>query len=748
MASDTAKAFSSLFKGRKDAHGTEQGGCIKEKVTLEHYEKHLLGEESLGVYPLLDDGTCNFFAVDIDEKDFNKAKSIRKELHNIFIPAYISASRRKGYHIYGFADEKFKAKEIRHILNSILTKLAIKAEIFPKQSEVSKQIPYGNYINLPCFGFTRPFLTTDLKEVPVDLALGKIKCTPQESIERALRSMPEVVEQALTPKRAPGRPRKGAPPCVEAMLKGVGAGARDEAAFALARHYFDFQYLPEEVLGLLVVWDTKNDPPFNDIRHLELKVRSAQKGYAFGCNSITQNPHLAVVCVGQENCKFFQKSTEERKKKGLLWSATFYEDKAMVYEEIWKPGEDPVFVGCSKETGEISYHPVIDCEKFSVTPYMGAELTEYAVILPEGVEEYGNLLDLVDRLKAHIHEYSDVPPLIEEYSAWYIIMSWIYDRLPTVSYLRFRGDSGTGKSRSLDVIGRLCYKPMMCGGAITPAPIYRIIRRFRGTLILDEADFSDSSEKDEVVTILNCGFERKRPVIRCNKNDPNELEILPCFGPKVFATRGAWTDKALESRCISHIMLETDREDIAPILGELHQERERILRNQLLLWRLKTMNLIDVKALQEIDLGHIEPRLKQIGLPHALAFKDFPEILAKFKVFLKEYNKELIKERATSDEGLIVLAFLRKTIERGKGEVAAKHIQACLASEFNTEMTTNKIGGKIKTLGFTDKRRRRDEEGRYCHFYTWENKKMHKLVRRYVTDPEEMESLFQVDVEV
>ncbi len=747
MGNDT-KAFQSLFKGRSDARGIEAGGCIKEKVTLKHYENHLLGEESLGIYPLLDNGACHFFAIDLDEKDFGKAKAIRKELHNLFIPVYIAASRRKGYHIYGFAEKEFNAKAIRSILNNVLSKLTIKAEIFPKQGEVSKTIPLGNYINLPSFGFTRPFLNTDLREVKLEIALGKIKRTPPESVERALRAIPTVIERTLKPKKVSGRRQKAAPPCVEQMLHGVSAGARDEAAFALARHYFDRQYLPEEVLGLLVIWDTKNDPPLNDIRQLELKVESAKKGYAFGCNSITQNTNLEVFCVGEEHCKFFEKSTEERKKKGLLRSTTFYEDDAMVYEEIWKPGEDPVFVGYDKKTKEISYHPVINCDKFSILPYMGPELTEFAVTLPEAVEDYGCLLDLVSRLKAHIHEYCDIPALIEEYSSWYIIMSWVYDRLPTVGYLRFRGDTGTGKSRALDIIGRLCYKPMMCSGAITPAPIYRIIRRFRGTLILDEADFTDSSEKAEVVTILNCGFERKRPVIRCNKNDPNDLEILPCFGPKVFATRGDFKDKALESRCITHIMLETDRDDIPSLLGDSFSDREKMLRNQLLLWRLKTMGQIDLKALQEIDLGDIEPRLKQIGIPFAMAFKDFPEIFATFKHFLREYNKEQIKERATSDEGLIVQAFLRASVDRGKGEVAASHISSSLATEFHTEMTVNKIGSKIKSLGFTEKHRRRDENGKYLHFYTWNDVKMRKLIRRYISEPEEYQSVLVVDVEI
>lgn len=745
---EVVNQFASLFKGRCDARGTQEGGCIREKVTPEHYEKHLKGDESLGIYPLLDDGTCFFFAIDLDEKDFNKAKSIRQELNNIFIPSYIACSRRKGYHIYGFALEKFKSKEIRHVLNSTLNKLAIKAEVFPKQDMVSEQIPLGNYINLPSFGFTRPFLTTDMKEVKLELALKKIKYTPQESIDRAMRVMPVVIEIALKPKKVTGRPRKGAPPCVEAMLAGVSEGARDEAAFALARHYFDFQYLPEEVLGLLMVWDKRNRPPINDIKHLELKVKSAQKGYAFGCNSINQNPMLSGMCVGQDNCKFFQRSTEERKKKGLIRETTSYEEDGKIYEQIQPPGGEPTFICYDKTTGDISYHPTIDCDKFSLIPYQGEEINQNCVTLPEGVEDYGNTLDLVARINQHIHEFVDLPSLIEEFASWYIIMTWIYDKLPTVSYMRFRGDTGVGKSRALDVIGRLSYKPMMLSGAITPAPIYRIIRRFRGTLILDEADFNETTELNEVIKVLNCGFELGRPIIRCNKNDPNDLEILPCFGPKVFATREEFADKALESRCISHVMDETDRADIPPLLGESFYAREAFLRKQLLMWRLKNIFRVDAKQIDQIDLGNIEPRLKQTGMPYALSFKEYPEVMERFKMFIKEYNAELIKERSSSDKGRVVLAFLKCSQERGKGQVSSSHIREKISSEFNLEFSSQKIGGHIKSLGLTDKQRRRDENGHYCNMYTWDLVKIRKLIRRYIVDFDDFDDLIEMDVEI
>ena len=192
---DTIEAFASLFKGRTDSHGFVNE-CVYELVTPGHYEKHLKGESNLGIYFVLDDSTCHLGAIDLDEKDFTKAKTIRDELAKSFIPAYIAASKSKGFHIFCFALESFKAVEIRRVLNHILRKLDIKCEVFPKQDyhrpdDTDGTKHPGSYINLPCFGHTRPFLTGDLKEVPLKVAIERIKFVPQESIDRVLKTLPK-----------------------------------------------------------------------------------------------------------------------------------------------------------------------------------------------------------------------------------------------------------------------------------------------------------------------------------------------------------------------------------------------------------------------------------------------------------------------------------------------------------------------------------------------------------------------------
>jgi len=314
VSQDILEAFHSLFKGRVDAYGSVEGRANKEPVTLEHYRKHLRGEVSLGVYLLLDDGSCHFAVVDLDEKDFSKAYAIRQELSKEFIPAYIAESKSKGFHIYVFSLEKFVAKDIRRVLHHILAKLNINTEVFPKQDSLSATTPLGSYINLCCFGHTRPFLAVDSKgapqQVPLEVALERIKGTPAESIERVFRTLPE--EKPPVSGKARGRQKKH-PPCIASLLLGVKEPGRDEAAFALARHYLDCGYALGDILSLLKEWDQNNKPPLRDDRLLEIKVTSAsEKDYPFGCGSIRDNPILSEFCVGQENCQWWKDIIQKR----------------------------------------------------------------------------------------------------------------------------------------------------------------------------------------------------------------------------------------------------------------------------------------------------------------------------------------------------------------------------------------------------------------------------------------------------
>src|SRR5207245_7310546 len=162
-------------------------------------------------------------------------------------------------------------------------------------------------------------------------------------------------------------------------------------------------------------------------------------------------------------------------------------------------------------------------------------LRNEVVLLPAGPADYGSDAELVGEIQRFIHDYTDLSPIFEKIASYYVLLSWIYDRFSELPYLRFRGDPGTGKTRSLLIIGSLCYKPIFASGASTVSPLFRILDAFRGTLIIDEGDFRLSDERAEIVKILNNGNAKGFPVLRSEASKTGEFNprAYTVFGPKI-----------------------------------------------------------------------------------------------------------------------------------------------------------------------------------------------------------------------
>lgn len=161
--------FARLHAGRTDAYGTGAGMWIKKPVTLAHYEAHLRGfGKGLGIAPLLDDGTINFAAIDLDEPDFDAAREMQEYLPG---PSFIEKSRSGNAHIWVYFEEPVEAWPVRGILKEA-TLAAGKAavEVFPKQDKLFPEFrtehrpELGNYINLSNHGDDRPILCWDAYE--------------------------------------------------------------------------------------------------------------------------------------------------------------------------------------------------------------------------------------------------------------------------------------------------------------------------------------------------------------------------------------------------------------------------------------------------------------------------------------------------------------------------------------------------------------------------------------------------------
>jgi hypothetical protein len=366
-------------------------------------------------------------------------------------------------------------------------------------------------------------------------------------------------------------------------------------------------------------------------------------------------------------------------------------------------------------------------------PINAEELEREVVLLPSELEKYEDINSLINEIRDFIREYYDCEDKYLTISAWYVLLTWVYDRLNTINYLRALGDFGTGKSRFLDAVGRICYKPIVGSGAGTVAALKRMVNKWRGTVLTDEGDFRGDDEKNEIVKFYNLGFEKHRSIYQCNKLDPTVVEFYSPFCPKIITTRKYFKDQALESRCLTHITRTTDR-DIPVILPSKFFKKQEELRNKLLKFRFDYYFNIDPDNVMSLDLGNIEPRLKQATISFASLFANIPEAFDDFKEFLVKYQIELIENRASSFDGEIINTIVNLMVEDGV-EIITPQMIADKMDENGMNTTSRTIGKHLKGIGIETKRSKIEGKTKNIILITNE---FQKLVKKYVPDAEKV----------
>lgn len=153
--------FAGLFRGRDDVIGKAAGTPRVERrpVTIVDYEGHLYGDAyGIGIYPMLDDNTCWFGAVDLDEPDFELARMMQELLPG---QSWLERSKSGNAHVWVFFERPCPAWAIRTLLRRATQSVGRPdVEIFPKQDALRKDM-VGNFINLPWHGEDRPILLDD-----------------------------------------------------------------------------------------------------------------------------------------------------------------------------------------------------------------------------------------------------------------------------------------------------------------------------------------------------------------------------------------------------------------------------------------------------------------------------------------------------------------------------------------------------------------------------------------------------------
>jgi len=146
--------FTSLFRGRGDVYGHEEGRCVKEPLTHEVFQQHLDGVRAVGVYPMVPINDIYHVAwgcSDIDIDDLAGARKIQSALRAVDVVSFVERSRSKGYHVWVFAENVVPASDMRRMLLCAHQVAEYPArEVNPKQETLGRG-QYGNYVRLPYF---------------------------------------------------------------------------------------------------------------------------------------------------------------------------------------------------------------------------------------------------------------------------------------------------------------------------------------------------------------------------------------------------------------------------------------------------------------------------------------------------------------------------------------------------------------------------------------------------------------------
>jgi len=288
------------------------------------------------------------------------------------------------------------------------------------------------------------------------------------------------------------------------------------------------------------------------------------------------------------------------------------------------------------------------------------------VLMPDGEVANATLhkpSELSDRLKGHLTNYLDLTSLDFELCVFYVIFSWFSAKVDTLGYLRLLGDTGKGKSRAQKVVGDLTFYPIISSGASTFSGIARTKEKFKGTIIIDEADIAGDASH-QLIKYLNLGFEKGKIFILSDKKNPRNQDYFDPFCPKVIAMRQPFRDNATEGRLLSISMHETSNRRIPIILPDSYEADTQKLRNELCRFTLQHWH--EVKGNKMLDLSelNIEPRLKQLAMPLSIIFELWPEGRERFIGYLLKRQTEIRRIRATSWDGTLV----NTVIQLARGE--------------------------------------------------------------------------------
>lgn len=384
--------------------------------------------------------------------------------------------------------------------------------------------------------------------------------------------------------------------------------------------------------------------------------------------------------------------------------SSFYKNEEFIVEEIFNSGLDPSIQFASYDLLKdvVSYVPSVSVGTRILKPIDSEMIRKQQILLPSKAESYANDSELIAEIELFVQTYVDLPhPFYLKLVSHYILNTWVYDRLSVVPYLRAVADAGSGKTRFAQVVGSLSYKPLFMAGATSDAFIFRLIELFKGTMILNELERVNTDLHSQLVIILNNGYEKGLYVGRVEGDRKKEPKMFDVFSPKIITSRQKFKDLALESRILNIPMRTTKRKDIPVVLDKTFWSQAEKLRNKLLMFRFRNLNVTPNTDLEE--LSKVEPRLRQTLLPIFSIVQD-ADLRREFVKYALDFQEQMFADRNLEIDAVIaerLLNLLETNTKVTIKEIADSVNQGVPEKE---KLSPKAVGAKIRGFGFKTKR--------------------------------------------
>lgn len=394
---------------------------------------------------------------------------------------------------------------------------------------------------------------------------------------------------------------------------------------------------------------------------------------------------------------------QTRPKEHAVQTASRVLPDGRIVELVYEPDakRTVLAVADGKQTEFVDRLDVGEGEHLVPIPASNNLIRHEAIMLPGRPQSYGDVGQLVGDIQQYFDRYVSLSDWFRTLAAYYVLFTWVYDAFQEVPYIRLQAEWGSGKTRALITIGSLTCRGFFASGASTVSPIFHTLDTFRGTLILDEADFRFSDQTAELTKILNNGNVQGFPVFRTTMTLKREFDprAFHVFGTKLVAMRKSFNDEALESRFITERLDHVNmRPDIPLNLPPTQRAEALSLRNKLLQYRFD--HRLKLRADETLVDPSLSARTNQILVP---LLSIVPDVNARteMRVALRMLEHDRVASRSTSTTAELLEVLVEAHVAQAGGpvpvaDITARFIERC-GMDYERPITNRYIGSILRS---------------------------------------------------